>query len=123
MSKKMLTPYDPLEPEKAINGFLYPNIDVIGMDSFLEIDTGQKWEVGLVVFVGKELSKNDVFAKIVDSGKKVDYVKELLDIIEDYLRQVSAFKIGDIVGIRSSKRGFELIKLEKPQKAATTMPK
>lgn len=62
-----------------------------------------------------EISKNDVFARTVDSGKKIKYVDGLLNSIEDYLEQINNFKIGDIVGINPLENGkFELMKLKKP---------
>lgn len=120
--KKILAPFDLTKPEKKINGFLYPNIDAKNVNSFLEINTDKEWEVGMVVFVGREISKNDVFAKIVDSGKKIKSVNGLLNSIEDYLGQVSTYKIGDVIGIKSTIDGFKLIKLEQPQRAKVKLP-
>ena len=73
---------------KINKGFLYPDVDAEDMGSFLEIAAGKQWEVGMVVLVGRKLLKNDVFAKIVGSGKKTKSVEVLLNSIEDYLRHV-----------------------------------
>lgn len=114
-TKKMLVPFDIKQPRKKINGFLCPNFDKEEINSFLEIDTNKEWNVGRIAFIGMEISKNDVFARIVDSGKKIKSVDGLLNTIEDYIEQISNFKIGDVVGIKSLENGkFELIKLKKP---------
>ncbi len=114
-TKKVLAPFDLNNPRKKIKGFLCPNIDEEGVNSFLEIDTNKEWNIGRVAFIGMEISKNDVFARIVDSGKKIKSVDGLLNTIEDYIEQISNFKIGDVVGIKSLENGnFELIKLQKP---------
>jgi len=115
-TKKILAPFDLEKPDKKISGFLYPNIDSEQVTSFLEISKGKEWQTGMVVFTGKEITKNDVFAKIIDSGKKVKSVNDLLNNLEDYLSQIGAFKIGDIIGVKPIKNGFELVKLKKPQK-------
>jgi fructose-1-phosphate kinase PfkB-like protein len=115
-TKKILVPFDLKKPDKTQIGFLYPHIDSEQTSSFLEISKDKEWEVGMVVFVGKEITKNDVFAKIVDSGKKINSVKDLLENLEIYLNQITSFKIGDIVGIKSDENGFELIKIKKPKR-------
>ena len=114
-TKKILAPIDLEKPNKKISGFLYPNIDEEQV-SFFEINKGKEWQAGLVVFVGQEITKNDLFAKIVDSGKKIRSVDELLMNLDDYLKQIRLFKIGDIIGVKPRGNGFELVKLKRPKK-------
>ena len=123
-TKKMLIPFDIKQPRKKLNGFLYPSIDKTEVNSFLEIDTNKEWNVGRVVFTGIEISKNDVFARIVDSGKKIKSVDDLLSTIEDYIKQISNLKIGDIVEIKPLENGkFELLKLLKsPRRVNRKLP-
>ena len=121
-TKKILVPFDYNNPDKNISGFLYPNIDEEQINSFLEVYKGKKWKTGMVVYVGREVSKNDVFAKIIDSRKKIKSVSNTLDIIQKYLNQVRQCKIGDIVEIKSSEDSFELIKLEKPKRPKNKLP-
>ncbi len=123
-TKKMLIPFDAKQPRKRFNGFLCPNIDKEEMDSFLEIDTNKEWRLGRVAFVGIEISKSDVFARIVDSGKKIKSVDGLLSVIEDYLGQMSNLKIGDVVEIKPQENGkFELLKLQKsPRRVNRKLP-
>jgi hypothetical protein len=121
-TKRLLSPFDLNRPENIIKGFLYPNVEANQIDSFLEIKTEKEWRVGMVVYIGMEISENDVFAEIVDSGKKIESVEHLLHNIEEYLRQVNKFKIGDIIGIKPMKESFELIKLEKPPRPKSKLP-
>lgn len=81
----------------------------------MEIKTGKEWFYGYVVYVGIELSKNEVYAKIVDSGKKIASVEFLLDSLDDYLKQLNECKIGEIVRIKSTNNGFKLTKCKKPK--------
>ena len=113
-TKKTLVPIDLQRPDKKIKGFLYPNIDLGIINSFIEINKGKEWEAGMVVYTGKEVTKNDIFAKIVDSGKKIESVNYLLNSLEEYLNQVSLFKIGDIVILKPTENGFKLEKIQKP---------
>lgn len=122
-TRKTLVPFDRASPDRRIKGFLYPNVDTKPIASFLEIGTSRQWEAGMVVFVGREISKDDVFAKIVDSGKTISSVRELLDIIQEFLGQVNNFKIGDVIGIKPKGDGFELVKLAKPQKSKSKLPR
>jgi hypothetical protein len=122
-TRKLLAPLDLTKPNIKNTGFLYPNITSEQMNFFVELNSDKKWEFGMVVFIGSEISTNDVFAKIVNSGKKINSVSILLSHIEEYLRQVNLYKIGDIVGIKSLNNGFELIKIELPKKQKNKLPK
>ncbi|MEZ5427523.1 MAG: hypothetical protein R2747_14720 [Pyrinomonadaceae bacterium] len=76
----------------------------------------------MVVFVGTEISENDVFAKILDSGQKIKSVELLLRNLEDYLHQTNNFKLGDMIGVKPSTDGFELIKLDKSDRGKNKLP-
>ena len=121
-TKKLIVPFDLDNPNKRYKGFLYPNILEKETTSFLQIDKDKKWKTGMVVFIGKEVTKNDLFAKIIDSGKKIESVSNLLDTLDNFLGQINNFKIGNIVGIKDSFDGFELTKLKKPPRINTKLP-
>lgn len=123
LTRKTLVPFDLINPDRSISGFLYPNVEKNPISSFLEIKTGKEWAAGMVVLVGREISKEDIFAKIVDSGKEVFSVRGLLSSLDDYLHQVATFKIGDVLGVKSSSDGFELIKLDRPARPHSRLPK
>ena len=106
-TKRMLVAFDPTKPEKASSDFLVPVLD---NGEFVLFGTKSKRHVslGMVVFVGREVSVNDVFARLVDSGRKVPVVAETLDVLSSYLKQVSGLKIGQVVQIsgNASEGGF-----------------
>lgn len=65
----------------------------------------------MMVFLGRSVSTNDLFAKLVDSGTNIDDVQLTIATINMYLDAIQAFKIGNIVGMSGSvvgKKPFEL---------------
>src|SRR5690606_23027577 len=67
--------------------------------AFLGLDSGKAQKYGMIVLTGRDLSKNDVFAKLVDSGRKIANVAGTLALIERYLFELKEFKIGNVIGI------------------------
>ena len=118
VTKKILVPVDINNYNKKNNGFLYPGLNEKGEATFLDISSGKEWSHGMIAFTGRELNKNVLFAKIVDSGKKIDSVSELVSQLDNYLAQIKTFKIGNIVAVNVSDNGqdFDLIKVEKPKR-------
>jgi hypothetical protein len=112
-TKKMLIPVDLDNSNKKHRGFVYPNFDSGEINSFLVIGSDKVWEHAMVVYTGKSITKNDIFAKIVDSGKQIKSVKMVLEQLDNYLGQIKGFRIGDILGIKDSHDGFKLVKIEK----------
>ncbi len=68
--------------------------------------------MGLVVFTGKDLSPNDVFAKLVDTGRKIESVDGALKDISEYLEALSAQRIGDVVTIDRKDGRIMLVKTD-----------
>lgn len=97
-TKKMLVAFDPTKPEKASSDFLVPVLD---NGEFVLFGTKSKRNVGLgmVVFVGREVTVNDVFARLVDSGRKIPSVAETLEIVSNFLKRVGDLKIGQVVQV------------------------
>lgn len=63
----------------------------------------------MLVYVGRDVTTSDVFAKLVDAGRKVSDVQATLRDVERYLMQLKAFRIGNIVRVESDGReGFDL---------------
>lgn len=111
--RKILAPIDLSNPARKTKGFLYYNpFDTLS--AFTELQSGKTWALGMVVLKGGGIDKNDLFKEIVDSGKKIESVQTLLEYLEEYLTQVSKFKIGDFVGVQINGNEFQLIKLKRP---------
>ncbi len=116
MSKKLLSPIDLGKPEKLIRGHLIPSAD---STDFVEIRTGKKWEAGLVVFAGREVLVDDICAKIAASNL-LPVNDQKRERISQMLEQLATFKIGDIVGLGPK---LELVRLAKPQRSESKLPK
>jgi hypothetical protein len=96
--KKMLAPFEEKFPGKKINDFIYPHVDK-SETTFVGIKKTKHWTKGMVVYTGVDITANDIFAKIVDAGKKIDSIDNLMDNLQTYVTQLSAFKIGNILEI------------------------
>jgi len=113
MSKKALVRFSPNEPERGSSDFLAPIRDEHGAATLASLKSGKASGYGLVVYTGREVAPNDVFAKMVDSGLKIESVEATLADIGDFLEQVSSFKVGDVLELETDqgvKRGFVLRK-------------
>ena len=112
-SKRMLVAYDPRKPDAPSSDFIAPLNDTTGPLLF-GLRSKKEREQGLVVYIGKVVTVNDVFAKLVDSGRKIDNVGQTLRALEAYLRMLQDFKIGNIVGVEQCDKeacGFRLKKV------------
>jgi len=91
--------------------FLIPHTGK-GRNGFRGLNSGRVAPYGLITFVGKEISANDVFARLVDSGQVIDDVDGILATIDRYLKECQQFKIGNIISIVYSDNGsdFQLFK-------------
>jgi hypothetical protein len=109
-SKRMLVAFDPARPEEASSDFLVPVIDEGGIFTLFGTRSRRSVPLGMVVLVGKEVTANDVFARLVDAGRKILSVAEALNSIGDYLAQINNFKIGQVVEIvnDTEKKSFRL---------------
>lgn len=108
-TKKMLVAFDPANPEKSSSDFLSPVFNN-GEIVFFGTKSKQCLALGMVVFVGVEVTINDLFARLVDSGRIIPCVAETLTLISTYLSQVSVLGIGQVVQITAdaSGKGFSL---------------
>ncbi len=106
--------FNPDEPTATSSDFLLPVL-VDGSPKFLGLSSGKYYDYGMVVMTGKEVTVNDVFAKLLDSGRKIESVDQTLEYITKYLEFLKSFKIGNVIRIKddsSSGIGFALEKTE-----------
>lgn len=112
-TRKLLVAYDPLKPSDGSGDFLVPINDSGGI-LFFGLRSRRQCGQGRVVYIGKEITMNDVFAKLVDSGREIENVLQTTKGIEEYLRMLQDYKIGNIIGIETSRdetSGFRLTKV------------
>lgn len=107
-SKKILTAFDPKKPTAKSSDFLCPVMEQ-GTPVFYGLKSKRVFTHGVVVFVGRTLTANDVFAKLVDSGRKIESVSQCLKDIESYLAALSERRLGDVFGIARQDAGLVLV--------------
>ena len=98
MTKKCLVAFDPDKPQSKSSDFLCP-IDDKGGVCFLGLKTNKIHTMGLVIFTGKDLSPNDLFARLVETGRKIDSVDGTFKNIVEYLESLILQRIGDVCTI------------------------
>ena len=107
MTKKILVPIDINAPRKKINDFLFPAPSEGGL-TLTGIKSGKHWEHGMVILTS-EINENDIFKRIVDSGKKIESVETLLYALKDYVTELPKYKIGNILKLSSEKTKVDFI--------------
>lgn len=113
MSKRALVRFEPTQPEKQSSDFLAPLRGEAGAVGLASLKTGKPVEYGLVVFTGRDVTANDIFAKLVDAGHKVFSVADVLADLESFVSQLSSQGLGSVVQLEASpeaSRGFLLKK-------------
>jgi hypothetical protein len=110
-TKKLLVRFNPKAPDKASSDFVVPVQD--GEESvFFGLKSRRASKTGVMVYVGREVSVNDLFARLVDSGRRIENVHKTLDVLQDYIQMLQHFRIGNVITIEvDTVSGFRLQKL------------
>lgn len=112
-TKKLLVAYEPSKPHPASGNFVVPISDSTGL-FFLGLKNTKRYEQGQMVYVGKTITVNNVFAKLVDSGRTIESVEYTMKALEAYLRMLQDYRIGNILRIEPTAEhecGFRLVKI------------
>jgi hypothetical protein len=112
-TKKLLVAYDPARPSRRTGDFVVPVRDDAGV-VLLGLKSKTVSDQGLTVYVGKSISVDDVFAKLVDTGRKIDSVSETLRLLETFIQLLQPFRIGSVIVVEKSTSdvcGFRLAKV------------
>ena len=96
-SKKVLVAFDPERPEKSSSDFLVPIRTDLGKIRFLGTRSRRTVRYGMAVLTGRAITENDLFAKLVDTGRKVPSVADTLQVLAKFLDAMKSVKIGNIV--------------------------
>jgi hypothetical protein len=123
-TRKLLVTYDESKPTSGIGDFLAVVFEGT-TPVFLGLKSRRAYKLGRMVFVGKEIAAKDIFAKLVDSGYKIENVDQTLKNLAAYVRQLESFKIGNVVTItpKNGEPGFELVKVgEMPKSESRRLP-
>lgn len=120
-AKKLLTSFDPSNPEGRGGGFVVPVVEN-GRVYFFDLKSRRVVEYAMMVFVGRQISANDLFAKLVDTGRQIPNVEETMAVLSRYVLELSSYKVGNVVSIKVSESGngaFQLVKLADTPSAAS----
>ena len=112
-TKKLLVAYDPKKPRGQSGDFLVPILDTGGL-CLWGTRSKQRVDQGRLVYLGEEITLNDVVARLVDSGHKIESVERTLRQVEAYLRMLQDYRIGNILVVEAASSedcGFRLRKL------------
>ncbi len=88
-------------------------IVIDGELKFFGLSSGKYFEYGMVVMTGKAVTVNDVFTKLIDSGRKVESVDETLESIGNYFELLKAFKISNVLRLIDDSSSPSGVGLEK----------
>lgn len=101
-TKRLLVAVDFSEPEIGGSDFLVPVVDGDRVVLW-GLRSKSIQEFGEVVFIGREITMNDLFARLVESGRRIPSVSDTIHILGCYLEQVRSLKFGHIVQIASDR--------------------
>ena len=118
-AKKLVVAFDPAKPDQASSDFLVPVVEEARV-VFFGTRSRKIVRHGMVVFVGQEVTVSDVFARLVDSGRRVPSVAESLALIANYLNDINAKSIGQVVQIVENARSpscvLEVVQIARPSR-------
>jgi O-acetyl-ADP-ribose deacetylase len=99
ITKKMLVAFDPDNAAAISSDFLVPVAEPDQGLVLFGIKSKKAIQLGMVIFTGKELRPNDLFARLVDTGRKIESVDAAMKDLAEYLAEVKNHRVGDIVKI------------------------
>lgn len=119
-TKKLLVGYDITQPDSVCTHFLI--VEKTNHEyGLVDLHGEERYTMGLLVYVGKEVMASDIFSQITETERKIENAEEFMKILEQYIQQLQAFHIGNILKLESNQDyGFRLVKYaDKPPKCAT----
>ena len=111
-TKKLLVAYNPDKPNEKSSDFVFP-VCIEGKSKLFGLSSGKYFEYGMLVLVGRPVSVNDLFAKLVHSGKEIESVDEILESIDNYFELVKKIKIGNVIQAVQDTSSVLGVRLEK----------
>jgi len=110
-SKKMLVAFNVENSGNVSSDFLIPVFN--DSDEIVLIGTcsGKVISYGLVILTGQEVTENDLFAKLIDSGRKIISVDNTLLLLSSFIEEVKNMKIGNVVKVGMDNDGVLTLSL------------
>lgn len=101
MTKKLLVAYNDKTNEPVNGDFLVP-VGEAGVVRLFGLKSHKYADKGLIVYVGKEVTADDLMQKLTEAGCEVSDKHQIYTKIEAYLSMLQSKKIGNIVKLRAS---------------------
>lgn len=87
-------------------------------NQFVALNNGSKVDFAMVVYVGRTISVEDIFKKIVDTGFAVlPSTDEMVGSLSNYIDLISKLKIGDVVKVGFDEVGRQQLEKQKRPKS------
>lgn len=99
-TKKLLCAHDPVRPD-ARGGFVIPWPVRSGQWELVDLDTEREAPRGLVVYVGRPVTPEDLFARLMHTEHIVGEVPKAMARLESYVRQVQGIRVGHVVRLEA----------------------
>ncbi len=103
-TKKLLVAFDPSKAQSQSSDFVVP-VKAEGRTRFYGLKSGVVQSLGMMVYVGRSVTENDLFAKLVDTGAKVESVDETLAQLRQYIEALQDLRIGNVVRLQECNGG------------------
>ena len=103
-TKKLLVAFHPDTLDPQSSDFLIPwSLD--DRPIFHGLESAKYHEFGIMIFLGRAISENDLFAKLIDSGAFIGNVEHTMTALRSYIGQLQELKIGNVIRIVPSAGG------------------
>lgn len=100
-TKKLLVTFDPLRAGAAAGDFVVPVVEADAA-TFWGLRSKKSSELSVMVYVGRAVTVNDLFARLVDTGSKIPDVQQTLSLLTDYITRLQDHKIGNVMAIEAA---------------------
>jgi hypothetical protein len=110
--RKLLVSFDPSVPEGSNGGFVVPIAEDDKVFLF-DLKSKRQTEYAVMVFVGRDITVNDLFAKLVDSGRYISDVEKTVSMLSQYVESLVNFKIGNVLSVNNASPYDGIINLKK----------
>ena len=110
MTKKFIHTAKKVNGQKCKSEFIIPDI-FNGKPNLIGIETGKKYNAGIIVYTGVDLTVDKIFEK-AEMLSKIGFFRrrKAKNTISKYLTQIKNTKIGSVVTLTND---HELVKIEK----------
>jgi hypothetical protein len=101
-TKKLLVAYEESKPTAGQGDFLaliFENATPV----FFGLRSRRIYKSGRMVFLGKEITEKEIFAKLIDTGRKIESVEDTMANLAAYVQQLGTFRIGNVLSIVAKK--------------------